>query len=1190
MSFRQFGGLNYSARHNTVSSNSNKSNNLIVKQNAGISDNLKISNNLEVLGNTDICGNLTAYNMFLSSGIFFSTQSNAVVTKSYVDTYATGLNIQGSVITISTDGTQSYTTAYPVPIYPDNVTIPFTINGVTFDNNENLGKAVLLNDQGDDQSGPDNINNGVYVFSYDNNDGNYYFIRSTTQVTSGSNSTGVYIQSLVGIFQPNSGWVQYKNPGIVGSDKLFFYPFNPSSGGSTSYTPNIGLYTTVVGSATNLNVDSSLNFLTGIDASGGETLDVATQSSILNLGSTDTSVNIVGNPYIFTPYSIGSTFSPRVVNITSSSNSTQITFIWTPPAQNTSISSSIQDINATLYANISESIKTYPIITSSTSAGIDINTLSSIVITNQSTAITGQNENTFTYYNSEFTNMLDSSYNQLILWYTNYSPYPNVSYAGYTSFQSINPPSIVLFNYNNSATINTPATVDENFNVTNGTVTLQCYVEYVDSINLQVDGPPYVSNYQILNNNYSSDGSTSRYNSAISDTGTSTLTSQTVSTNANINTQFTISDMYPDSNYNFKVQAKNSSSGYGDNGTYNYLTPVPHYPNATFSTPSFLFNADNYKYPKTIYFLVSDNSSITDDIINYNNITQGFVSNNIITAVQQNGTYGTNSTSSTLIVTASLNSTTTSTTVKSFGFGPNFTSSSGGITVTSKTFDAYYKGESYNQGFYLDCSTNMTISDNYDFGLPTSSQFTATLTVTGNNINPISSYNFYIDNINSTPTLNNQGTFTLNSINNHYSNQVSGIWVLNQSQSPVFSVTNLQLSNMGDYFYSSPLITYVISNGVTGNITETNTANVTNTTGSKFQNPINITNNNLNPTTVSLSYSKSISTTIQFNNLFSQGSGTLPIINVICDQPSYNLIKNVLAQTINNLSTSGTSGYRVWSANVDSSIPGGGTMNPSAIVPYPYVVSGTSIPTNTATLITTASSDKGYVDIQYDNIWDILGNTVANQELLVASGNFTTSSSFYLNYSLSSVSSANLNTVNYTGLASTGNSGIKFATFAWNLNQSTTYTNANYMNFVLNLTSNIYFQSTSNTWFFDNNFTKPLYLFYRFEYTNNVSSPTFWGQTGGNYYPNTTWISINTSTTDTGINTINICNSNNIKDVYYNPPDSSSSSSQVVGSITFKAARPTVNIIDYPATLYLRIGIPNGYNGFNSISCYFSGS
>jgi hypothetical protein len=1177
MSFRQFGGLKYNAKHNAVSSNFNTSNNVVIREDAGISNNLKVTNNLLVQGDADICGNLTAYHMFLSSGNNYSTESNAVVPKSYVDTIATGLHILQSVTCISTIANRSYTDTYPVPIYPYNVTNEFLINGYSVQ----VGDAVLLNDQGSQSLNyGESVDNGVYDLSCNGND--YYFTRSTSELSLGSNAKGAYIKTINGIINPGSGWVQVRNPAIVGINPLLFYTFNPSS--SSDYAPGIGLYTTISQDGTTyFNVDSSLNFLTGIDASNNGILDVGTQSSTLNLGSVDTSVNIAGNPYVYTPYSLGSTFAPEIVDISCSSTSTEITFTWEIPNSN-NISSTFQNINATLYANISGNIKSYQILTNNSS---NITTLNNIIVTNQLSTSDFIDTSTYNYYNLDFTDMNnDSSNNQLILWYTNYSPYPNVSYKGYSAFSSIGVPGPVFFG---ASPATTEASVNSSFGVTDGTVTLPCYVKVVDTSNILVEKPPFITHYQ---SQYTTPGSTNRYPEPYID-GSGQTFSATPNSGSYENTSCEFQNMYPDCSYSFYVKAKNGGNlSYGptNDPSHNYSTLPPIYPPTILPSTS-LFNTNNYIYPNGGYF-VSNNSSASP-ILNNNNFTTPLQSDNIITPVQQFGLYyGNNSLLDSLNVTASIlhNSQTTDSLVNvlSFGNATDISNNTGGIIVTARTFDAYYNGPEYNQGFYLDCSTNMTITQTYlNNYLQTPNLFTATLTCTGNNVNlptPTSSYSFYADNINSDPSYNSIGGFTINpnNDNKYYSNQVSGIWVLHNSTSPVFTITDLKLNSMGTYFYASPLVTYNITGGATGNLSETNTNNITNKIGDQFNTFIDISNNSVGPITISDSYHKSIQLDISFKNLYGSGSKTnANTINVICDTPSYTLSNSI--KTLNGLTITPSIGYRVWSANVDSGVPSG-TMDPSGIVPYPYILSGTTLPNETQ-----AGSDQGYVDISYNNVWNIASNLVTNQELLVANGKFTTNSNYYLNYS--SISSANGNNdVNYSALDTTGNHGIKFSTFAWNaIDISPSYKN---LNFEINLSSNIYYQNTKNTFFFDTAYTKPLYLFYRFEYTTNVAA---WGSpdSGTNYYPNTTWISINTSTTDEnqGNNTTNVCNINNVEKVYYNAATfPSTSNSQLSGTITIKSVRPTINISSYSATLYLRIGIPNGYDGFSFINCYLSES
>jgi len=66
MSFRQFGGMNYAAKHNIVGSNYNTSNNLLVTQNVGQSNSYinflsDISGNINFYGDLDLSGNINVY-------------------------------------------------------------------------------------------------------------------------------------------------------------------------------------------------------------------------------------------------------------------------------------------------------------------------------------------------------------------------------------------------------------------------------------------------------------------------------------------------------------------------------------------------------------------------------------------------------------------------------------------------------------------------------------------------------------------------------------------------------------------------------------------------------------------------------------------------------------------------------------------------------------------------------------------------------------------------------------------------------------------------------------------------------------------------------------------------------------------------------------------------------------------------
>jgi hypothetical protein len=914
------------------------------------------------------------------------------------------------------------------------------------------------------------------------------------------------------------------------------------------------------------------------------TLDVSGSTRINN-----NNVNVGGNTYIYTPYSVGAPLAPQILtDLTSNTNSTSITFTWTIPNNNSSpnnISTSIQNISATLYANISGTIKTYQILNNNT---VNLTSLNTIIVTNQSSTVGFINSNIYNYYSTDFSNMQDSSSNQLILWYSNFSPYPNVSYVGYSNFIATGVPSSVSFNPSSQI----PSTFNN--------ITLQCYVTLTDTSN-GLTGPPYITNYKIPSSGYSTTGSTRRYPGPYSDSSGNLVVSGNDSSAGSSNAQsFLINLVYPDCSYNFNVQASNDGgTNYGPTGSYNIKTIAPTYPSTT--RPSNLFSLESgvtgYANQNASSFnLVSNNNAITTPIINVNYVTN-WKSNPIITPVQTSLNYGATG-SNFLDVSCNIlhnnTNTTTTLTVGGFNTTSSYSNTSSGLQLTANTYDYYPSTQPYNQGFYLDCSTNAVITSSYftSFQENDSSYNIVLTTRQKQNIDTnntySSSYSFYADDLSLNPIFTSINSFNLNSASNYYSTQISGIWVI--SQNPVFSVNGLKISNMGDYFYASPLISYSMTGGCSTTSQETSNTNITNITSGKFGNPIDISNNNIQGTIqTNQRYTNVILSLLHIYSIYgSNNASSIATINVITDYPSYNLINNVLSpsiiQTVGTSSSNSTAGYRVWSANVDSGIPGGGTttMTPSGLAPYPYVVNGTFVPNGTPTGSSpTTSSGQGYNSYQYFNYWDISNNTVTNQELLIANGGFTTNNTYYSDYGL--ISSANGNTFNYTGLASTGNNGKKYSTFVWNVNSY-----QNYIYFQIQFTSaltlyqNFYYLDTNNPP------QQQLELYYRFEYNNDVTTNS-WGEIGtsGTYYPNTTWISINSITTgSSGVSTDTICSSSNITNIYYNPPTTVTSSNNLY---TFKAQSPVLNISSN-ARLYLRIGMPNNVtnNSFSSVNCYYS--
>jgi hypothetical protein len=526
----------------------------------------------------------------------------------------------------------------------------------------------------------------------------------------------------------------------------------------------------------------------------------------------------------------------------------------------------------------------------------------------------------------------------------------------------------------------------------------------------------------------------------------------------------------------------------------------------------------------------------------------------------------------------------TSTTINSTGFtsSTNPTITSSDITINSTPATDQYSTAGFT-GYYLklpsfsgtiNIPSSLTTTNNpYTFSI-TQTYFD----VNGNSVGTyIASENFYYDNVSSSPSISTNGNGTLiinNNNNNYYSTLVSGIYVL--SSSPTFTLTGLSLTNMGDYFYINPFVTYNFSQGCTGTVKETNLIHTNVGTSITLPNPLIITNNSI-ASSISSSYNTSINLSITLANVYITSVVTSThTLNVIVDDPSANFVTNIT--TLKNLSSTTALGYRVWSAPADY----GEIMTPQGLVPFVFIQSGNSVPNTTATGSTQATTPQGYINFQYNNIWDISLNTLANEELLIANGNFTTNPTYYLNYSTYS-GNGNLNTVNYSTLT-----GTKFATFAWNVPNTTTTTFTN-LNFTIDFTAQLYQNPKNNNFlYFDSGYSQQLLLYYRFEYTTNVTSSS-WGPIGSSslYYPNTAWISFNSSTINQGSPPSSvICSYANATNVYWTTPSNVINSNN---NYTIQTALPVISFSS-GATLYLRVGLPNDLTttGVNNVSAFLS--
>jgi len=222
MSFRQFGGLQYAARNNIVSSNYNTNNNLQVTGNVGlansyinflsdISGNISVNGDFNLTGNLNVNGNVTATNMALTNTSFSDYNNQSVVSKSYVDAVAGGLMPQMECQCATTANLSDITGVGNGP-YTATIT---SIDGYTLTS----GTRILVNNQ------TTQTQNGTYT--YNTGTPNYFNRASEAQV--GASIYHYSYSVMYGTTNANTTYVETVNPGLIGTDIITFGIINRSS-------------------------------------------------------------------------------------------------------------------------------------------------------------------------------------------------------------------------------------------------------------------------------------------------------------------------------------------------------------------------------------------------------------------------------------------------------------------------------------------------------------------------------------------------------------------------------------------------------------------------------------------------------------------------------------------------------------------------------------------------------------------------------------------------------------------------------------------------------------------------------------------------------------------------------------------------------------------------------------------------
>jgi hypothetical protein len=849
-------------------------------------------------------------------------------------------------------------------------------------------------------------------------------------------------------------------------------------------------------------------------------------------------------------------YSPQLLtNFTQASpTSTIMTFTWSPPTTATNnnlfMQNNLVSITILLYALVGGSYKTIPILTADT-ASINMTSLT----INNTAGTSSLSGSTYNYYDATLTGMADYSYNALAIWYSNGYPVPNVFTQNISPFTGSGPPS--------APTITTPFTF----------ISLNVYdvsyaFSYTDATN-QTTGPPYITTVDI---SYSTPGSSLRYGGAISDACNNVITISNTNANTKITTR--LSNIRQASTYTIDIKAKNNinSTTYGAVTTNTYTTADDVlFPSGTYPSGGVLSTTNAQYTTQSTIRMVSGNASLNNPLVNMNNASSmsivPFV-NLINSSSYQIGTRL--SASNKLFIDISFSGATvnyhlpTPFTYGGFGAEPPSNSSDGtNIALTGSVSDSYAASADYNKGFYLEATTSFTpgatIFKNNGFARGTSlTNYTAFFKYVGDSnytsVNSTSS-SFYLDDISTNPTITN-ATFSCNT--SLTTTLISGINVITGNAN-TFTI-DASYTNMGNYFYRTPLVTYTLS-PTAASISETNTTNVASSSingGTDFKSTLGIKNTGISYNFLTTNvYTTDLSlSSIVANNINGSSSAVASnSLKVLVDVPSYNLVQattplnNTIAEGSSNIS-----GLRVWS---------GITANNS--VPPVFVSNGDTMPKNDPTVTDTASSIQGYIDFSYNQLWDISNNAATNQELMVANGNFTSDyANYYKNYS-----TFQGNSLNYSGVAQ---SGYRYATFGWQINAFT-------QNSLSDIT--LTFQIPSTQIVTLNN----MQIFYR---TEDGSNPDYFGIGT----KSSTWISVylnnGSSINNNGIeingnqlNEFSSANYNDISKLLYSNVDTIT-----IAGTTCSFNVPIYTIVTNTSNmrLYVRFGLPmtSAYNFGNS--------
>jgi len=641
-------------------------------------------------------------------------------------------------------------------------------------------------------------------------------------------------------------------------------------------------------------------------------------------------------------------------------------------------------------------------------------------------------------------------------------------------------------------------------------------------------------------------------------------------------------NLYPDTQTEVYVTASNTAnSAYGQQastfGTTTYLSQT--------ATPASLTFPATYYTNGTIK-RCSDGLVVTNVLTSSNALTSATYTTPIHTTLNR-GSAAANIMYLSTVLTTAITTTSNGPLVTFGGFSqaaPTTPQTTNGLSLASGTTDTFYGSPIYDQGFYLKSLNTVTIGSAV-IGNVGYSPNVNTLTVyetqydgsSPSGIVTSNSYQYYYDNLTTTPSVTSL-SYTLATSNT----RVSGIYVIYGIATATINAT---ATNLGDYFYSVPLISYTLtigSNSFTSNTTLPSPA-------SQITGPLTFTNTSLasvNITTNAI-YSNSAILTAVAHNPYTDSAAVTSTITVIADGPSYSLVaaaSPTIPTSIPTLSASGAvAGARCWSAG--SALTGTSNYNnlmsntPTYLPAYSFTTPTTvgATPTNT------------YASVLYNQTWALTdsgtyntGSYDATTELQVADGNFITPNSTsnsavigYKNY-ISYLINSNVSPPSLVNYSSTyiPASGYRFATFVWRLAAGTygatvTFTLRNVRNIV---------QQAANPACAVTSAGNPLYILYRLEDTANIY-PSIDSGTGLYAFDTATkttiWLNANANDPTKVVGTTNYyqtLTTNYPTSAYVRGGFVATSASG--GNFSIQAAIPAPVVTTNTLYLYCRIGLP----------------